>query len=258
MMGKIIKSVYSALNSALANTVGLELRRSPKKAYPRLKPHIGHERIFPLATYAPWQDDQAFNDVYAIAKDYTLVDKFRLYELYSLVSQLKDADGAFLEVGVWRGGSSAVIQKALASANRAKGRFYIADTFKGVVKAAGDKDSYYKGGEHADTDEALVRDLFAKCNLPVPDILKGIFPDDHPDVIKDAIRFLHSDVDSYQSTKDIIAWALPRLSPNAVMVFDDYGFMGCEGVTDFCNELRADPGFFFVHNLNGHAVFIKK
>lgn len=41
------------------------------------------------------------------------------------------------------------------------------------------------------------------------------------------------------------------------MVFDDYGFLGCEGVTRFCDEFRACPGLVFLHNLNGHAVFVK-
>ena len=42
------------------------------------------------------------------------------------------------------------------------------------------------------------------------------------------------------------------------MVFDDYGFSGCEGVTKFVNELRVNSQLFFIHNLNGHAIFVKR
>jgi O-methyltransferase len=54
-----------------------------------------------------------------------------------------------------------------------------------------------------------------------------------------------------------VEWCLPRLSPGSVLVFDDYGFYGCEGVTRFCKELRSQRGFRFIHNLNGHAIFVK-
>ena len=101
-------------------------------------------------------------------------------------------------------------------------------------------------------------DLFNKVKLPLPTILKGVFPDDHYETIRDKIVFLHLDVDAYESTKDIIVWAIPKLADNAILVFDDYGFNGCEGVTDFCNELRKQEGFVFVHNLNGHAIFLKR
>lgn len=43
----------------------------------------------------------------------------------------------------------------------------------------------------------------------------------------------------------------------AILVFDDYGFYGCEGVTTFCNELKTCSDLIFTHNLNGHAVFVK-
>lgn len=42
------------------------------------------------------------------------------------------------------------------------------------------------------------------------------------------------------------------------IVFDDYGFSGCEGVTRFVNEMRNDPRFLFFHNLNGRAVLVRR
>tara|TARA_B110000503_G_scaffold124226_1_gene190576 strand:- start:474 stop:623 length:150 start_codon:yes stop_codon:yes gene_type:complete len=43
----------------------------------------------------------------------------------------------------------------------------------------------------------------------------------------------------------------------AILVFDDYGFYGCEGVTTFCDELKHRDDLIFPHNLNGHTVFVK-
>ena len=75
--------------------------------------------------------------------------------------------------------------------------------------------------------------------------------------IKGKIAMLRCDVDLCSSTKDIVAGCLPRLSIGSVLVFDDYGFFSCEGITDFCDEFRAQPDFLLIHNLMGHAVFLK-
>lgn len=220
----------------------------------RNKPHIAHSIIQPRASYSPWIDDKEFQDAYRAAKKYTMVDIYRCYELFSLIKQIKKIEGSVLEVGVWRGGSSAIIQSALKQSGISK-KFYIADTFAGVVKTS-DRDHEYTDGEHAVYDLKYIHDLYEKLDLPEPQILKGVFPDDHGDVIQEKIAFLHSDVDIYYSTKDIIEWVLPKLAKNAIVVFDDYGFSGCEGVTDFCNELRSSTDLTFIHNLNGHAIFI--
>jgi O-methyltransferase len=48
------------------------------------------------------------------------------------------------------------------------------------------------------------------------------------------------------------------LAVNGVIVFDDYGFSGTQGVTRFVNALRSRDDLLFIHNLNGHAVVIKR
>jgi O-methyltransferase len=88
-------------------------------------------------------------------------------------------------------------------------------------------------------------------------LLEGIFPEQTQHKIIGNISMLHCDVDVYFSTKDIVEWCLPRMPAGSTLVFDDYGFFGCEGVTTFCNELKMRNDLIFTHNLNGHAVFFK-
>ena len=95
-----------------------------------------------------------------------MVDVYRCHELWTLAKQAAKVEGAILEVGVWRGGTGAILAAA-------------------------------------------------------------------------------------------VDWVLPRLVSGGMIVFDDYGFSGCEGVTQFVNELRANPELLFFHNLNGHAVLVK-
>lgn len=223
-------------------------------------PGIIHQKIFPQATYSPWINDIKFQNVYKIAKNYTLIDEYRMYELYQLASQAAKLNGDFLEVGVWRGGSSAIIKSAVKNLNL-KNKFYIADTFKGVVKAGSVYDTKYKGGEHNDASITHVKRLFKQIQLPVPKILVGIFPDDHKMLDIKKLAFVHCDVDAYESTKDIIEWCLPKMIKGGVIILDDYGFSSCEGVTSYINFIVKDSlllkKFRFIYNINGHAVLIK-
>ena len=41
------------------------------------------------------------------------------------------------------------------------------------------------------------------------------------------------------------------------MVFDDYGFSSCVGITVLAEELRIRADLVFVQNINGHAVLVK-
>lgn len=201
--------------------------------------------------------DRAFQPVSASVRGHTLVDVLRQHELWSLVQQSgKLPPGNYLEVGVWRGGTGLVIAEALRHFG-VSGDLYLADTFAGVVNA-GEHDTLYVGGEHADTTEAQVRKLLGDHGHHDVRILKGMFPQDTGEHVAGAIRMLHVDVDVYQSARDVVAWAFDRLVPGGIVVFDDYGFSSCSGITKLAEEYERDPRFFFLHNWNGHAVLIKR
>ena len=214
---------------------------------------ISHHRILPFSTLAPWLDDKDFIEIYEKVKQNTLVDIYRCYELWYLAKQLSNTQGSILEVGVWRGGTGAILAKA-AEPNGKK--VFLADTFEGVVKA-GSKDTASVGGEHADTSEAVVKDLMQSLLLTNYSILTGIFPEETSHLVEAPIAMLHCDVDVYSSARDVVEWCLSRLTLGGIIVFDDYGFLGCEGITVYCQELQERRDLVFIHNINGHAIFIK-
>src|ERR1035438_5270978 len=119
--------------------------------------HYGPVR--PVASYSPWLDNADFSAIFDLIKPNTLVDRFRCYELWELVSQVGHLPGNLLEVGVWRGGTAALICRRAKELAK-KPTVYLCDTFTGVCKAT-DKDSSYSGGEHADTSEQVVLDLLS-------------------------------------------------------------------------------------------------
>ncbi|MDM1547549.1 MULTISPECIES: TylF/MycF/NovP-related O-methyltransferase [Empedobacter] len=213
-----------------------------------------HSLILPINTYSPWNGDSDFVSAYEKAKNNTLLDIYRCYELWDLAKQYSNKDGDILEVGVWRGGSSLL----LASADNGKGHVFLCDTFSGVVKAS-DKDSIYKGGEHADTSEEEVKQLFATAGISNYSICKGIFPDEsEQNVTSEKFKICHIDVDVYQSAKDIFEWVHPKLIKGGAVIFDDYGFAACEGITTLVHDIISEyQNYIKIYNINGHAILIK-
>ncbi len=221
-------------------------------------PEVTHQIIHAnegfFIRYAPWVTDKYFRFIYMFVRDYSLLDLYRLFDLYTYAKQCKKVPGCFLEVGVANGGSGALLSAIAKDQNK---KCYLADTWEGVVKS-GEKDTTFSGGEFDYAETEVVLHLLSGLNtLNNTHLLKGIFPDETADKIDENISLIHVDVDTYQSCKDVFEWAKSKMSIGGVIVFDDYGFLGLEGVTRFANELMEDPNYIYSYNLNGHATFVK-
>lgn len=222
-----------------------------------LKEEYPHRYIIPFATYSPWVNDKDFAHVYGSIKQNTLVDVYRCFELWQMVKQTSRVKGDILEVGVWKGGTGALMAAA-ANTFCPKSTVHLVDTFTGVVKASSEHDTNYIGGEHADTQSAIVHALLSSLSLKNAVVHQGIYPDDVTigESAETTFKLCHIDVDTYQSAKDIFEHVWPLMNKGGVVVFDDYGFWGCEGVTELVNELNLEDAFS-VYNINGHALLIK-
>lgn len=215
-----------------------------------------HSVVIPEAFVSPWKVDKEFQNVYSQIKAFTTVDIYRCYELWHLLGQVVHLNGDILEVGVWRGGTGCLLA-AKAAKHNMNAKVFLCDTFKGVVKA-GEFDNFYKGGEHADTSKDVVARLASNLGLENVQILEGIFPEETARFIEEnKFRLCHIDVDVYQSAKDVVEWIWPRLQVGGIIVFDDYGFHHCQGITWLVDDLSLKDDFFTIHNLNGHAIILK-
>jgi O-methyltransferase len=218
---------------------------------------LPHSVVRPVATYSPWRADHEFQAAFEQIRPNTLVDVYRCYDLWRLVAEsAKLALGDILEIGVWRGGTGCLMAQR-AKLTGLNARIYLCDTFEGVVKA-GSSDRHYAGGEHADTSEATVTGLADRLALTNIKILRGIFPEETGHEIDERqFRLCHIDVDVYESGRDVLTWVWPRLVKGGMVVFDDYGCLSTGGITRLANEEGSKPDRLMLHNLNGHAVFIK-
>ncbi|MGB9687499.1 TylF/MycF/NovP-related O-methyltransferase [Thermogutta sp.] len=236
----------------LIRSFGLEVRRVPRFS----DRDLPVENVQPYADYAPWLRDGTFLKLYEKIRDHTLVDRYRCWELWTLLNEVRSVPGILVEVGVWRGGTG-VLLACRARQLGIDSPIFLCDTFNGVVKAS-QRDAFYRGGEHADASPEIVERLAETLGIARIEILRGIFPDETGPLLPlGPIRFCHIDVDTHDSAADSFRWIWPRLSAGGIVVFDDYGFSQCAGVASFVDSLRGQPGQVVVHNLNGHAVVVK-
>ena len=213
--------------------------------------------IIPENFYSPWIKDISFNKVFKKIQWNTRIDKYRLFSIWELMEQTKNLNGDIIEIGIWRGGSGCLIAKK-AQLLKLNSRIFLCDTFTGLVKSS-NKDPYFKNNRLSDSGIKIVENLVKKLNLKNIKIIKGIFPDKTGYKIKNKkFRFCHIDVDTYYSTKDCLNWIWERLVKGGVIVFDDYGYSITEGVTKIVNEHKNMKDRFFIYNLTGQAIMIKK
>jgi O-methyltransferase len=250
-MNTPIDNGYAASLHVMRKSILTELRRVQLST---LRPGVFHEQVIPNASYAPWRQDAVFKKLMDVVRGRTMVDEYRCYELFDLGRQLGNLRGDVLEVGVWRGGTAAIL--ACSQMVGALERLWLADTFCGVAMAS-DRDTNYVGGEHSDTSRHQVESLMAELKINNYSILEGQFPAQSKSLVEAArFKFCHIDTDTYQSAKDSFDFVWSRMVAGGWVVFDDYGFWGCEGVTEAVNEIK-NRGIVVIHNLNGHALIRK-
>src|SRR5438132_840270 len=92
-----------------ARKLGFEIRRIHMA---ELSDDREYDVVAPRATYSPWNKDVEFKQIYSAIQTSTLVDEYRCFELWKLVEQsAKLQGGDLIEVGVWRGGTGALIAR---------------------------------------------------------------------------------------------------------------------------------------------------
>lgn len=184
----------------------------------------------------------------------TAVGPERLYTLFTLAGQCLHLDGDFLEAGVWRGGTAALFAKLIAARSPRPRELHLFDTFAGMPPTH-ECDTYYKGGEFADTSADAVRAKLAGAAFAR--FHAGRIPDTFAGCEHLRFAFAHIDLDVYQSIADACAFVYPRLAVGGVMAFDDYAWSTCPGARRAVDEFFATRAMRPLVLSNGQAVVFK-
>lgn len=151
---------------------------------------------------------------------------WRLHVLTWAASRALPVPGEFVECGVLRGFSSAVLCRYLDFANVPK-RFYLYDTFSGPAESTStpeERAAWSRFPALADPDrlEARVRQTFAP--YPNVTIVRGPVPDTFAQAAPQAISFLHIDMNSTRAELLALEHLYDRVSPGGTILLDDYGW----------------------------------
>ncbi|GAC1316766.1 MAG: hypothetical protein NVSMB25_03110 [Thermoleophilaceae bacterium] len=178
---------------------------------------------------------------------YSMTGERRLVALIDAVRYLvrREVPGAFVECGVWRGGSALAMILTLQELGVSDRDIRLYDTFEGMT-APGEHDvsafeppaletweaagrGQLRPWSFADDDEAAsraaVRERLLATGYPQERIflVQGAVEETLPAAAPDRLALLRLDTDWYQSTSHELAVLYPRLSDAGVLIIDDYG-----------------------------------
>lgn len=181
----------------------------------------------------------------------------RMYALYQAVGHVARAGlpGAFVECGVWKGGSAMVAALGFQELGQHDRDLYLYDTYEGMSEPTARDVSFKDQAPHREWHKIRGTDSNIFCANSLADataslgttgyspqrlhFVKGKVEDTIPATVPDAIAILRLDTDWYESTRHELEHLYPRLVPGGVLIIDDYGHW--RGARD------AVDGYFAAH-----------
>jgi hypothetical protein len=139
--------------------------------------------------------------------------------------------GAFLEIGVYKGGLAYYLAKV---ARLQKRQLYLFDTFTGTPHQC--QLDTVEAGSFSDTSVDAVQ-----AAIPDAICIPGIFPTESA-IETGPIAFVHLDVDQYEAYRDILPWLAPRMARPGGMIWlaDMLVYKGAAvAIREF---MQANPG----------------
>lgn len=196
-----------------------------------------------------------------LVQPYTMTSPRRVAALCDAIEyiQRRGIEGAVVECGVWRGGSSMAAAKTLFDAGSSDRDFYLYDTFEGMSEPT-EADRDIRTGESAaellekapitDTVWAYssleeVKRNISRIGYPKEKLhfVQGKVEDTIPGVAPEKIALLRLDTDWYESTRHELVHLYPLLQPGGVLIIDDYGHW--DGARRAVDEYFADKPILF-------------
>lgn len=213
-----------------------------------------------------------YEATFRAVRPFTMTSRRRVYALIDAVNHIvkNDIPGAFVECGVWKGGSSLAAAMAFQSRGQSDRDLYLYDTFEGMTEPTQADGSAALKGYQASLDANQtsnwcrspideVRSAVTRSKYPSDRIhlIKGKVEDTLPEHAPGQIALLRLDTDWYESTRHELVTLYPRLMPGGVMILDDYGFWegARKAVDEFLDEQKISS---FLHRIDESGAMLIK
>jgi O-methyltransferase len=198
-----------------------------------------------------WETDARFQELYRDVQARTVVDKTRCFIIYQALLQTSGLEGDAAEVGVYRGGTAALIARTLRGTKKT---VYIFDTFTGMPQTDARRDLHRTG----DFGDIALRDVrqFLRNDVNVV-ITPGVFPESGAVIAGKTFSFVHLDVDIYRSVRNALEFFYPRLARGGILLCDDYGFLSCPGAREAVDKFFISKPETPIYLPTGQSMVIK-
>ena len=157
--------------------------------------------------------------------------------------------GAFVECGVWRGGSMMAMALTLLDEGLSDRELFLCDTYEGMPEPGADDIGVTGKSAHPTWKKRLVHGESQWCRAALDEVranlvstgydqarmhfIKGRVQDTLPCDALGPIALLRLDTDWYESTKWELEQLYPQLATGGVLIIDDYGrWQGCRKAVD--------------------------
>ena len=123
-----------------------------------------------------------------------------------------------------------------------------------------EEEEFHKKNHFIYKDIESVKKNIKKLSLSKTKVYKCKFPNDlNPSFKKKNFKICHLDVNTYKSTKSSFEFVKNKMIKGGVIIFDDYGIYGVDGIKKFINEIarKNKKDFSFIYNFMGQCILIK-
>jgi O-methyltransferase len=184
--------------------------------------------------------DRRVIDIFNKVKPYTMTSPERVFALCDAVRYVVAAgiEGAVVECGVWKGGSSMAAALMLRELGATDRDLHLFDTFEGMSEPT-EHDRRTGGPAAAELLAATTKDAKVWAYSPLGEVranlqstgypvermrfVQGKVEDTIPECAPEKIAILRLDTDWYESTRHELEHLFPRLAVGGVLIIDDYG-----------------------------------
>jgi hypothetical protein len=160
----------------------------------------------------------------------SLLFAFEAFQLYSIARAQAKFDGAFAEVGVFRGASAKLMCEV-----KGDKPLHLFDTFEGLPPAKPVDRHVHRVGQYKADIESVKAYLEQYNNVHFH---KGLFPDSAQSVPEQTYALAHFDVDLHESTVACLEYFYPRMVSGGILVSHDYDW--ASGVRKAYDDFFAD------------------